>query len=131
MNSLLVDTSVIIDYLRRKDKENSLIYKLSKKLDLKVSIITHAELYAGKSIWEKVPARKTLEVLFTGIKILPITKDLSIQAGKIKAEHSISLIDAIIAATSLKTKIQLVTLNTIHFSSIKGLKLFKIDRKIQ
>jgi len=38
-----------------------------------------------------------------------------------------NLIDAIIAATSLKTKIQLVTLNTKHFSAIKELKIFKLE----
>ena len=127
MSVLLVDTSVIIDYLRRRDKENSLIYKLSEKFELKVSIITHTELYAGKSIWENASARKTLEILFDGVKILPITKDLSISAGKIKAKYDISLMDAIIAATSLKGKIAIATLNTKHFSLIKILKLYKLN----
>src|SRR4051794_19745497 len=50
MKKLLIDTSVIIDFLRRQDKEQSLFYTLAReKYLLYISIISHTELFAGKA----------------------------------------------------------------------------------
>lgn len=126
MKKLLLDTSVIIDFLRRKEKEDTLLYKLSSE-DLYVSIVTHTELYSGKSVWEKNEARKELEALFSGITILPLLPVISKAAGKIKAyNHDRSLLDCIIASTALTQAIELVTLNTKDFETISELKLFQI-----
>jgi len=123
MIKVLLDTSVIIEFLRVKEKDKTLHYKLADKYQLYVSIITHTELYSGRSVWENKDARSELESLLSEIKIIPLDKKISMEAGKLKAKYDMNLIDAIIAATSLKTKIQLVTLNTKHFSLIKGLKI--------
>lgn len=125
MTKILIDTSVIIDFLRRKDKENSLLFTLAQdKRQLYVSIITHTELYAGKSVWEKKEAAKDLEMLFSGVEILPLGEEISKKAGEIKARHAINLLDAIIAATALSSGLDLATLNTKDFKKIDGLTLF-------
>lgn len=124
MRKLLIDTSVIIDFLRRKDKENTLLYKLSKH-DLYVSIVTHTELYSGKSVWNKKEAREELEELFSGITVLPFITEISQKAGEIKAHnHDRSILDCIIAATSFYHDLDLVTLNAKDFEAIKGINLF-------
>lgn len=126
MSKLLLDTSVIIDFLRRKDKDQTLLYRISDQ-DLYISIITHTELYAGKSIWEINLAKQTLEKVLQGITILPLEKDVSLKAGRLKAyNHNISLLDCIIASTAPSSKLELVTLNVKDFESIKGLKLFEL-----
>lgn len=126
MNSVLLDTSVIVDFLRRKDKEQSLLYRLAgKKLKLSLSIITHTELYAGKSVWEKRKAGSELETILSGLTLIPLDVSISQLAGQIRARYTINLVDAIIAATAITNKISLATLNTKHFTSIKGLKLYK------
>lgn len=124
MNKLILDTSIIIDFLRRKDKEQTYLYKLSKE-DLYVSIVTHTELYAGRSVWENKIAREELEELFSGINILPLEQEVSQQAGKVKAYHpNMTLLDCIIAATSIKHKLGLVTFNTKDFAEIKEIIIF-------
>ena|SRR3990167_2750319 len=124
MNKILVDTSVIIDFLRRKDRKNTLLFKLARdKNQIYISIITHTELYAGKSVWERQDALKDLKILFSGIKILPLQEEVSKKAGEIKAHHNINLLDAIIASTALLSKLELVTLNTKDFENIEGIKL--------
>ena len=51
---VLLDISVIIDFLRRKKKEQTVLYLLVEgDYDLSIFLITHTELYAGKSVWEK------------------------------------------------------------------------------
>ncbi len=125
MQKISIDTSIIIDYLRRKDKDKTLLFFFAhKNYQLYASVITHAETYAGKSIWEKEDAKKTLEALFSNIKILPLDETLSKNAGEIKARYNSNLFDAIIAATALSSKLELATLNIKDFKKINGLKLF-------
>lgn len=127
MKKILLDTSVIIDFLRRLDKEKSLFYRVSDE-ELAISIITHSELFAGKSIWEKNDVRKSVEQTLSGLNIIPLTQDMSKKAGYIKAHKSqVSLIDAIIAATAIVNNLELVTLNIRDFEEIKDLKILKKD----
>lgn len=124
MKKLVVDTSVIIDFLRSNNKENSMLYKLAEE-DLYISIVTHTELYAGKSIWENNEARESLEKVLSGMSFVTLDKRISERAGRIKYYSNISLIDALIAATALIDSMELVTLNIKDFKKVKGLKIFK------
>ena len=122
---LLLDTSIIIDFLRQKDKEKTIYITLTKAgYSLFISIITHAELYSGKSIWEDEEFNQALETIFSGLTILSLDLELSKAAGKIRAYHKIELNDAIIAATAIENGCELVTLNVKDFEKIPHLKLF-------
>lgn len=126
MAGILVDSSIIIDYLRQTDKEQTFLSKLGQRqLKLYAPIIVHAECFAGKSIWENKEAREALKIIFSGIKILPLEENISRKAGQISAKFDVELIDAIIAATSIIHDLDLATLNIKDFKKVKGLKLFK------
>jgi len=128
---ILIDTSVIIDYLRRKDKEYSFLYSLaSSDNELFVSILTHSELYSGKSVWEKKEARKTMEEIVSGFTIINLTQEISITAGKIKAKYNMDLFDAIIAATAIKGGLSLATLNIKDFEKIQDLKFYSTETPV-
>lgn len=123
---VLLDTSVIIDFLRQKQKERTPLFSLSDE-DLYISMITHTELYAGKSVWEKESAAKELEQLFSDMIILPLQKDISKRAGAIKAKNqTLSLLDAIIAATAIHHSLPVATLNIKDFQPIKDLTLYPL-----
>lgn len=125
MKKLLIDTSVIIDFLRRKDKKDSLLRKISEQ-DLYISIVTHTELYSGKSVWESKAAKQELKKLFSIFTILPLITEISQNAGKIKAyNHDMTIIDCIIAATSIIRDLDLTTLNIKDFEKVDSIKLFK------
>lgn len=125
MKKILLDSSVIIDLLRRENKEKSLLYQLTQKdYDFSVSIITHSELYSGKSIWEKEQAKQELEIVLSGVDTIPLNKEISQKAGQIRAEHSINLLDAIIAATAIYYDLDLVTFNIKDFEKVSGIHLF-------
>ena|SRR3989344_7970044 len=127
MPKILIDTSIIIDYLRQKDKSKTLLYYFaSHQYQIYISIITHAESYAGKSIWEKKEAMEILEKLILNMKILPLEEKISKKAGQISAENnSLDIADAIIAATAMNHKLTLATLNIKDFEDIEGIKLFR------
>ncbi|MBI3577140.1 PIN domain-containing protein [Candidatus Gottesmanbacteria bacterium] len=125
---VLLDTSVIIDFLRLKDKSKSALYAITQKeFSLSVSIITHTELYAGTSVWSNSIALRELETIFSGIDLIALTEKISQEAGKIKALYKIDLIDAIIAATAIGNDMTLVTLNTKHFKKIPHLRIAEVD----
>lgn len=125
MNKILLDTSVIIDFLRRKDRKQTLLFKLANE-DLYISILVHTELYAGKSIWKKTTAKKALEKVLSELTILPLDIETSQKAGEIKAyHHNASLIDCIIAATAQIHKLHLASFNMKDFAPIENLKLYE------
>src|SRR5437879_4865326 len=108
MTTILIDTSIIIDYLRQKEKDTSILPSLlEKKYHLAASILTHTEVYAGKSIWEKEEAKNAIKIIFSQIKILPVDEAISEKAGKIRAKHGTDIVDAIIAATAISHKLTL------------------------
>lgn len=119
---VLIDTSIIIDFLRQKEKSKTVLFHLSK-YELFASILTHAESYAGKSIWEKENAKEMLEKVFSNIKIISLDENLSKKAGEISARYNIEIVDAIIATTAILSKMNLATLNIKDFAKIKNLRL--------
>lgn len=123
---VLIDTSIIIDYLRQKDKRKTILFDLmNKKHVLHMSIISHAESYAGKSIWEKREAKETLEALFSDINIIALSENISESAGEISAKYNVDIVDAIIAATAISKNYPLATLNIKDFEKINGIKILE------
>lgn len=124
---IVVDTSVIVDFLRQKEKQSSLLYSLAiSRQSLLVSIITHTELFAGKSVWENPAAKRELEQVFSQLQLVPLTANLSLKAGQIRAQSNTDLIDAIIAATAIDSSSSLATLNVRHFSAISHLQIYSV-----
>lgn len=127
MKKILLDTSVLIDFLRRKDREKSLLVEIARLgYSPAISLTTHTELFSGKSVWQKKRAKKELEVLLSGLEIILVNEQVSLMAGKLRARYQIGLIDAIIAACAIEQKLPLLTLNVKDFKKIKGIKLLKV-----
>lgn len=124
--TVLVDTSVIIDFLRRKKKDRTWWYQLATSNALAIALITHTELYAGSSVWTNQRARQELDLLFSAVEMVPMSTEISFRAAQNRARYSVHLIDSIIAATSLVKELPLATLNRAHFKKITGLKLLDL-----
>lgn len=124
MKKILLDTSVIIDFLRRPDKNKSLFFRLVKqKFHLYITLITYAELYSGKSVWQSKLAADELELIFSGLTILPLNTIISKLAGNLKAKYNIDLVDCLIAASAIENNLEFATFNIREFKQIKGLKI--------
>ena len=121
MKTMLVDTDVLIDFLRGYNKAISFIEKYSSQIILSPIVI--AELYAG------VKGDNELEVLdnfVSHFRIVPFTGNIAKLGGLYKrdysASHGVGLADAILAATAENEKAELKTLNVKHYPMIKDLK---------
>jgi len=125
--NILVDTSIIIEFLRKKKKQNTYLWKV-KELDLNcfISTITVFELYAG-AITKR--HKQDLEKLLRWIEIIPFTKEIAKRSAEIykelKADNQlIEFRDIFIGATALEKNLLIITLNEAHFKRIKGIKIY-------
>ena len=121
---VVVDTSVMIDYLRRRSAQTSLYASLIGKAGMVLSLISVAELYSGKSAWRNEEQRKLVEDMLSGVEIIVPTIGIAKEAGRLRLTNQLTLPDAFIASLALDLVVPLVTLNTSDFQRIKGLKLY-------
>ena len=122
---ILLDSSVLIELFRKRDKEKTLFYNLSKsESGLCISSITYYEVGIGNrkshfEYWEKLAGQLT---------VLPFDKACSITAIEVyidllQKNKMIDLADLLIGATALTHNIPIATLNTKHFERIERLQI--------
>jgi len=124
-DSLLIDTSILIDHLRKRNKRKSQYYKIVGNYTLYVSTITLFELFAGAKDEQKM---QDIDNIIEYLKILPFTRETAKKAGDIylslRDENKlIEAKDLFIAATALSHNLPLMTLNVKHFDRIAELKI--------
>ncbi len=123
---ILVDTDVVVDFLRGYTKAISYVENHSAEIVL--SSIVVAELYAGVRDDE----RARLDDFVTLFPILPITSEIAKTGGLFKRgyhkSYGTGLADALMAATAVTEDAELKTLNTKHYPMLKGLKAPYIKR---
>ncbi len=125
---VLIDTSVIIDFLRKKNKINSWLWRVRENNECFMSSVTLFELQCG------VKTKKHSEdiaKLLKWIKTIPFDDEIaeiaSIIYKRLKLEHNqIEFRDIFIAATAIAANLSVATLNIKHFERIKDLNLLRI-----
>ena len=124
---IMVDTSILIDYFRKKDKSKTRLFDLSQKSEnLCISSITEFEIYTGA----KGEQADFWEAMLSGFIVFPFDSDAALIAvevqNKLKRHRkSIDKADLFIAATAIAQDLYFDTLNYKHFENIEDLKLFK------
>ncbi len=121
MNFVLLDTDVLIDFLRGNPKAIALVNKYSDRIILSTIVVT--ELYAGV---KGKPELIVLDNLIAVFDLIAVTPKIARTAGLYKRDyyksHGLSIADAIIAASCELEKLELKTLNVKHYPMIKNLK---------
>lgn len=116
----LIDTDVLIDYLRGIAKAVQFLEKIIENSICYISVITVAELYAGV---KEGSERKNLEKFLRAFEIVDIDNSIAQQGGLYRRDygksHGVGLADALIASTNDFYDSELVTLNKKHFPMVK------------
>ncbi len=111
---LLLDTDVLIDYLR--GREDAAAYLEARPEPLLISAITVAELFAG--VREGDESRRLAQFL-GAFEVIPLDAAIAQKGGLYRRDygpsHGIGLADALIAASAALHQARLVTLNARHF----------------
>ena len=122
---ICLDTSILIDLYRKKNKEKTAFFQLTSKYNLfAVSVITEFEIMIGATpeqihFWDD---------FFSRVTILPFDKKSNDQAISIykqlkQTSKLIELPDLLIGATALGNQRKIATLNKKHFERIAGLEI--------
>jgi predicted nucleic acid-binding protein len=116
---LLVDTDVLIDYLRGQPE--AVEYLEGRQETLLISAITVAELFAGVREGKE---RIALATFLSAFETIPVDAAIAERGGLFRRDyagsHNTGLADALIAATAEQVRAQLVTLNRKHFPMLSG-----------
>lgn len=121
---ILIDTSILIDHLRREHKERSAFYRAAQRFECSISAIAEFEFRVGST-----PAnREFIEQLLALTPVLPFDSAcVQIAADTCRtlraANRLIGLPDLLIAATAIAHDLPLLTLNQTHFGRVPQLAL--------
>jgi hypothetical protein len=115
--SVLLDSNVVIDFLRGRHDANSLIEGLSEPPF--VSVLTIMEIHAGlKGGTEEQRA----VAFFRAARHIGVDAAMAALAGdfrrKYRPSHGLDAVDALIAAAAIMKRLPLLTLNTKHFPMV-------------
>jgi predicted nucleic acid-binding protein len=128
MSDYLLDTNILILYLRKTDGYYELLDTLAKDDTLYISAITRLEIIRGMHEHE----RKDTFDLLDSLETIDITIKISDRAGElIRSWRTRGIIledaDAIIASAALNSGLALVTTNAKHFP-MPDLVVYLADR---
>lgn len=117
MTALLIDTNILIDYLRERAPAVTFVEGLKDAPT--ASVLTVAELYAGVRDGRE---RRHLDALVNEMIAIPVDRDLATSGGLIRRRyarsHGVGMVDAVIAATAERHGLRLATLNAKHFPQL-------------
>lgn len=128
---VLLDTGVLIDYFRKKDKSKSLFYQLAiKRLNFSVSVITKYEILVGSNAEQN----QFWNLFFEKITVIPFDEEccqcaVSIYQDLRSKNKLVQVEDILIGSTAIAKKLELVTLNEKHFNRFDNIKLLKATVK--
>lgn len=118
---VLIDTDVLIEYLRGRDRAAKFLENLDG--DLVISAISVAELFSGVKGSKETEALEQFLLVF---QVVPIDDRLARQSGLIRqayySSHGVGLADAVIAATALDQGAVLVTFNKRHYPMVEHVR---------
>lgn len=124
MNKYLLDTNILIDTLRGYQPVTKYLEELLARPEnfIFISTISEMEVFAGREMSKKEEQTKADIILARFLKIAPESRVARL-AGELVRETKMTVADALIAATALSGKMELVTRNRKHFQKISNLKV--------
>lgn len=131
MNAYLIDTSIIVGFLRNRKEIVEFVKNLTGQLAS--SFICLAELYEGVfRVRDFRQEEKGVIAFFEGLDdIYSVDQEVAKIFGKLRSELKqegkvIEDLDILLAATCLAHDLTLVTANAKHFKRIKDLQLLEL-----
>jgi len=125
---VVVDTDLLIDFLRGKGSGSALVRELIVSHRLRVTAISAFELRVGADFL----ARRDDILRLVHTRTFPLDPSSALRAGEVAATlraagQDIGLADCLQAGICLKFDLPLATRNRKHFNRVEGLRLVDID----
>jgi len=121
----LVDSDILIDYLRGDIKTRDFLFKLQGQGILMISVVNIVEIFSGQDIKDE-KKKKIIEDFLNEFRIIILDENLAKHAGIVRMKYNLPFADSMIATTALDNDAVLVTRNIKHFSNIDGIELYSL-----
>jgi tRNA(fMet)-specific endonuclease VapC len=127
MENILIDTDIVIDYLRSKKKASTELVHLLHDHTIQISAISEFELFLGARTQQHI---KDLELIFNQLVLIPF----DFGCGRIAADiwrnresthQNLEIKDIFIASIAIYENLWLRTYNEKHFKGIEKLKIWQ------
>ncbi|MGH2365098.1 MAG: type II toxin-antitoxin system VapC family toxin [Chloroflexota bacterium] len=120
--SALVDTSILIDYLRGDPRAGELLERERARDALQASEITRLEILAGMRREDEHQTRLLLSTLVWHPVDAAVAEEAGALGSWLASHHTIDSADLAIAATAICTGTRLLTRNIKHFPMFSDLQ---------
>lgn len=126
---VLVDTSIIIDFLRKKNKQKTVLWTIKANCSCFMSSITYFELMAGATNEAK---HEDIKKVCKWIPVLVFDENTAEIAARIyrqlkQQNKLIEFRDIFIAATAMNKNYDLATFNSTHFKRVQNLNFYQCE----
>jgi predicted nucleic acid-binding protein len=123
MDTIVIDTDILINHIRGKSKLLSefLLRQKAREVILVVPSVVIFEFYSGSSL-DRAEVVEIADLLFSQLKVQDITEEIAKVAAQInrqfKLYQKIETVDILIAAVCLSLSGKLLTRNKRHFKLV-------------
>jgi len=107
MNSYLLDSNILIEYLNGQGKIVSYVDSISKRATCNISIISKIELISFPQL--TAPEVKKILAFLANFQNIMLTEEIALKAAEIRRKKKLKLPDAVIASTAIVLKATLVS----------------------
>lgn len=131
METLCLDTNILIDFLRGNARTVKKIEQFEEEFELATTTINLFELYYGAYKTKKVEKNvRSVNELAKRLELLKFTDKSAEISGRIIAElerkgQSVEFRDVMIASMVMDNGVMLWTENVKHFRKIEGVRLYE------
>jgi tRNA(fMet)-specific endonuclease VapC len=126
MSETVVDSSIVVDYLRGRRAAQAYLDGLRARDELATHVVVVAEVLAGARNREELVEIDRAVKLF---RLLPIDGEDSLASLDLYKRHrlkdGVGWLDCLIAATCLRTSLPIATLNERHFEVFEKLRVVR------
>jgi len=125
---IMLDTGILIEYFRKKEKSKSVFFNLTKSYtSFEVSILTKYEIFVGSNETQII----FWNSFFDKITVIPFDENCLPESVKIhkdlKSKNKlIDIEDIFISGSAIASKLKIATLNKKHFERVKNIELISI-----
>ncbi|MCH6198205.1 type II toxin-antitoxin system VapC family toxin [Aquiflexum sp. LQ15W] len=125
---IMLDTGILIEYFRKKEKSKSVFFNLTKSYtSFAVSILTKYEIFVGSNETQII----FWNSFFDKIMVIPFDENCLQESVKIykdlKSKNKlIDIEDIFISGSAIASKLKIATLNKKHFERVKNIELISI-----
>ena len=122
---IVVDSSMLIDYLRGGTKWGEFVVNVEKEAELILPTIVIFELFSGQSTKNSQKKQDMIDFI-NKFQRMDLSEDIAVRAGELSRDikFKMEVPDYIIAASALRIDAQVLTLNIKHFRQIPNLRIY-------